>query len=83
MVSGFTDSHTGTNCLNDTGSFVAECYRQICGQITCDDVVVGVADTGGGHLYLNFVLLGWVKFDLFNADGFARGVENCGMCFHG
>ena len=82
MIAGFTNGHTGTNCLDDASPFVAECHGHISGQVACNHVIIGVADTGGGYFYLYLVLLGWVKFDFFNADRFAWRIQNCSLCLH-
>jgi len=71
VIAGFADGYTGTNFLDDACSLVTKCHRHITRQFTCNHVIVGVADAGGGYFYLYFVLLWWIKLDLFDADRFA------------
>src|SRR5216683_3419767 len=45
-------------------------------------MIIGVADARRDHLYLYFVILGWIKLDLLNAHGLTGPVQNSSSCLH-
>src|SRR5690348_5686525 len=82
MITRFAVGDCGANFLDDTSTFVTKCHRHIARKLTCDHMVVRVANTRCDYLHLYFMVLRWIKLDLFNTNGFAWLVENCGICLH-
>ncbi len=83
MIAGFDAGDFGANLFDDAGSLMAQGHRQVGGQVADDNMIVGVADTGGDDAYLYLVVLRRIKLDLLNADGFAGGVNDACSCLHG
>src|SRR5215213_9294900 len=52
------------------------------GHVALEDVVVGVAQAGGGHLDENLARAWWIQLKIFHRPGPAHVVQNRGAAFH-
>jgi hypothetical protein len=82
VVAWLAQRHARPDGLDDAGGFVAEDDRQRRPPLADHDVVVGVADAGGGHAHQDLALLRPVQLHLFDAEGRVGLIQDGGFDLH-
>lgn len=83
MIALLYRSYLGTDCLDDTGWFVAKDSGHPRGQRATQAMEIAMADTGRDRAHEHFVRARFVDLDLLHGERLIRLAQNGGFDLHG